>query len=80
MFGVPQQLRRTQRHCLGAFCLLDAISAALDEAASWIAAQRATWTRRLDALEGLIEPQPLDGKSKREHTLTRKLVPCNCGS
>lgn len=46
--------------------------APLDEAAEWIEAQRALWTRRLDRLEDLLREddraagKPLKGKDKRD--------------
>ena len=36
----------------------------LDEAAAWIAAQRAAWTARLDALDALLESEDKKGKSR----------------
>lgn len=36
----------------------------LDEAAAWIAAQRAAWTARLDALDTLLQAEEKKGRSR----------------
>ena len=54
---VLERAHLVRRRRAGREHLLSVNPAPLDEAASWIAAQRAIWTKRLDALEGLLRAE-----------------------
>jgi DNA-binding transcriptional ArsR family regulator len=51
---VLERARLIRRRRVGREHLLSVNPKPLDEAASWIAAQRANWTKRLDKLEALL--------------------------
>ncbi len=70
---VLERARLVRRRRAGREYLLSANPAPLDEAASWIAAQRAGWTRRLDALEGLLRAE--DRIAARARRTRRKRLP-----
>jgi DNA-binding transcriptional ArsR family regulator len=54
---VLERAHLVRRRRAGREHLLSVNPAPLDEAASWIAAQRAIWTKRLDTLEGLLRAE-----------------------
>ncbi|GMW00968.1 MAG: hypothetical protein AMXMBFR84_21050 [Candidatus Hydrogenedentota bacterium] len=56
-------LVRRRREGRDHFLSLD--PAPLDEAAQWIAAQRALWTRRLDALEALLNAEDREAELRK---------------
>ena len=63
---VLERARLVRRRRAGREYLLSVNPKPLDEAVSWIAAQRATWTKRLDALEALLgEEDRVAPKRKR---------------
>jgi DNA-binding transcriptional ArsR family regulator len=51
---VLERARLVRRRRVGREHLLSLNPKPLDEAASWMAAQRAVWTKRLDTLESLL--------------------------
>ena len=53
---VLERSRLVRRRRVGREHLLSLNTLPLDQAASWISAQRAAWTGRLDALEALLRP------------------------
>lgn len=63
---VLERARLVRRKRAGREYLLSVNPGPLDEAASWIAAQRAMWTKRLDTLEALLRAEDrAASKSKR---------------
>jgi DNA-binding transcriptional ArsR family regulator len=54
---VLERARLVRRRRVGREHLLSVNPAPLDDAASWIAAQRAIWTKRLDTLEALLRAE-----------------------
>jgi DNA-binding transcriptional ArsR family regulator len=54
---VLERARLVRRRRAGREYLLSVKPEQLDEVASWITAQRATWTKRLDALEALLRSE-----------------------
>jgi DNA-binding transcriptional ArsR family regulator len=54
---VLERARLVRRRRAGREYLLSVNPAPLDEAASWITAQHATWAKRLDALEALLRSE-----------------------
>ncbi len=51
----------------------------LDEAAAWIEAQRALWTRRLDVLEGLLRAEDAAADAAETKRAPRKRAPGRSG-
>ncbi len=69
---VLERARLVRRRRAGREYLLSVNPKPLDEAVSWIAAQRATWTKRLDALEALLGEEDRVA-SKRKRSKRRRL-------
>jgi DNA-binding transcriptional ArsR family regulator len=63
---VLERARLIRRRCAGREHFLSINLEPLDEAASWILAQRAIWTRRLDSLEAILRTEDqLSAKTRR---------------
>jgi DNA-binding transcriptional ArsR family regulator len=63
---VLERARLIRRRCAGREHFLSINLEPLDEAASWILAQRAIWTRRLDSLEAILRTDDqLSAKTRR---------------
>ena len=70
---VLERARLVRRRRVGREHLLSVRPAPLDEVASWIGAQRAMWTERLDKLEALLLEE--DRISARARKAVRKRLP-----
>jgi DNA-binding transcriptional ArsR family regulator len=70
---VLERAHLVRRRRAGREHLLSVNPAPLDQAASWIAAQRAMWTERLDTLEALLLAE--DQSSARARRTRRKGLP-----
>jgi DNA-binding transcriptional ArsR family regulator len=69
---VLERARLVRRRCAGREHLLSVNLEPLDEAASWISAQRAIWTRRLDTLEAILRTEDrLSAKTGRRRRSSR---------
>jgi DNA-binding transcriptional ArsR family regulator len=65
---ILEQAKLIRRRRIGREHILSINPSALDDAASWIDAQRALWTRRIDTLESLLRAED----EQRKDTATRK--------
>jgi DNA-binding transcriptional ArsR family regulator len=70
---VLERAHLVRRRRAGREYLLSVNPGPLDEAASWIAAQRAMWTKRLDTLEALLRAEDR-AASKSKRTRRRRLL------
>jgi DNA-binding transcriptional ArsR family regulator len=70
---VLERARLVRRRRAGREHLLSVNPAPLDEAAAWIAAQRAIWTKRLDTLEALLRAEDRSGARAGRARRTRPL-------
>jgi DNA-binding transcriptional ArsR family regulator len=69
---VLERARLIRRRRAGREHLLSVNLEPLDEAAAWISAQRAMWTRRLDTLEAILRTEDrLSAKIRRRRRLSR---------
>ena len=69
---VLERARLVRRRCAGREHLLSVNLEPLDEAASWLSAQRAIWTRRLDTLEAILRSEDrLSAKTRRRRRPSR---------
>jgi hypothetical protein len=69
---VLESARLVRRRRAGREHLLSVNLEPLDEAASWLSAQRAIWTRRLDTLEGILRSEDrLSAKTRRSRQASR---------
>jgi DNA-binding transcriptional ArsR family regulator len=71
---VLERAHLVRRRRAGREYLLSVNPVPLDEAASWITAQRALWTKRLDTLEALLRAEDR-AASKSKRTRSRRLLP-----
>lgn len=70
---VLERAHLVRRRRAGREFLLSVNPGALDEAASWIATQRATWTKRLDTLETLLRAE--DRAATKNKRIGRRRLP-----
>jgi DNA-binding transcriptional ArsR family regulator len=70
---VLERARLVRRRRAGREHLLSVNPTPLDEAAAWIAAQRAIWTERLDTLEALLRAEDRSGARARRARRKRLL-------
>jgi hypothetical protein len=69
---VLESARLVRRRRAGREHLLSVNLEPLDEAASWLSAQRAIWTRRLDTLEGILRSEGrFSAKTRRSRRASR---------
>ena len=69
---VLERARLVRRRRAGREHLLSVNLEPLEEAASWLSAQRASWTRRLDTLEAILRAEDrLSAKSRRRRRASR---------
>jgi DNA-binding transcriptional ArsR family regulator len=69
---VLERARLVRRRRAGREHLLSVNPQSLDEAASWLSAQRAIWTRRLDNLEAILRTEDrLSAKTRRRRRTSR---------
>jgi DNA-binding transcriptional ArsR family regulator len=69
---VLERARLVRRRRAGREHLLSVHPEALEEAASWISAQRAIWTQRLDTLEAILRSEDrLSAKTRRRRKASR---------
>jgi DNA-binding transcriptional ArsR family regulator len=69
---VLERARLVRRRCAGREHILSVNLEPLDEAASWLSAQRAIWSRRLDTLEAILRIEDrLSAKTRRRRRSSR---------
>jgi DNA-binding transcriptional ArsR family regulator len=69
---VLERARLVRRRCAGREHLLSVNLEPLDEAASWLSAQRAIWSARLDTLEAILRTEDrLSAKARRRRRSSR---------
>ena len=69
---VLERARLVRRRCAGREHILSVNLEPLDEAASWLSAQRAIWSRRLDTLEAILRTEDrLSAKTRRRRRSSR---------
>jgi DNA-binding transcriptional ArsR family regulator len=69
---VLERAHLVRRRCAGREHLLSFNLEPLDEAAAWLSAQSAVWTRRLDTLEALLRTEDrLSSKTRRRRRSSR---------